>query len=137
MSRRIARELVLKSLFQMDFGTVEDLEKAYDTSRDEENVSEVAGVYAMQVLDGTVKNLEVIDALLAKYAKEWTVDRMPAVDRNILRMAVYEIFYAEDKIAPSVAINEAVEVAKEYSTEDSARFINGVLGKMVKDHEQA
>ena len=58
---------------------------------------------------------------------------MPAVDRNILRIAVYELFFSEEKLAPTVAINEAVEIARIYGTDDSPRFINGVLGKMVRE----
>ena len=77
-------------------------------------------------------NLAVIDEKLGQYAVDWTVERMPAADRNILRIAVYEMLYAEEKIVPGVAINEAVEIAKLYGSEDAPRFINGVLGKMVR-----
>ena len=77
-------------------------------------------------------NKEAIDARLSEYAIDWTVERMPATDRNILRVAVYEMLFAEQPVAAGVAINEAVEVAKAYGTEEAPRFVNGVLGKLAK-----
>ena len=133
MSRRNARELVLKSLFQIDFSKDTEPLTAFAAAKEGE-ISEEEDAYALALLDGILTNLSVIDAKIAAYAIDWAVDRMPAVDRNILRIAIYEIFLSPDAIASSVAINEAVEVAKKYGTEDSARFINGVLGKMVKNH---
>jgi N utilization substance protein B len=88
--------------------------------------------YAECVLNGVMANLAEIDGKLSEYAVDWTVERMPATDRNILRIAVYEMLFAEEKIVPGVAINEAVEIAKKYGSEDAPRFINGVLGKMVR-----
>ena len=133
MSRRNSRELVLKSLFQIDFSKDTAPLAAFAAAKEGE-ISEEEDAYALALLDGILTNLSVIDAKIAAYAIDWAVDRMPAVDRNILRIAIYEIFLSPDAIASSVAINEAVEVAKKYGTEDSARFINGVLGKMVKNH---
>ena len=133
MSRRNARELVLKSLFQIDFSKDTEPLAAFTAAKEGE-VSEDEDAYALALLDGIITNLDAIDAKITAYAIDWAVDRMPAVDRNILRIAIYEIFVSPAPIASSVAINEAVEVAKRYGTEDSARFINGVLGKMVKSH---
>ena len=133
MSRRNARELVLKSLFQIDFSKDTEPLAAFTAAKEGE-VSEDEDAYALALLDGIITNLDTIDAKINAYAIDWAVDRMPAVDRNILRIAIYEIFLSPEAIASSVAINEAVEVAKKYGTEDSGRFINGVLGKMVKNH---
>ena len=133
MSRRNSRELVLKSLFQIDFSKDTEPLTAFAAAKEGE-ISEEEDAYALALLDGILTNLSVIDAKIAAYAIDWAVDRMTAVDCNILRIAIYEIFLSPDAIASSVAINEAVEVAKKYGTEDSARFINGVLGKMVKNH---
>ena len=133
MSRRNARELVLKSLFQIDFSKDTEPLAAFTAAKEGE-VSEDEDAYALALLDGIITNLDAIDAKITAYAIDWAVDRMPAVDRNILRIAIYEIFLSPEAIASSVAINEAVEVAKKYGTEDSGRFINGVLGKMVKNH---
>jgi N utilization substance protein B len=92
-----------------------------------------AKAYAEAVLNGVLANLAEIDAKLSEFAVDWTVERMPATDRNILRIAAYEMLFAEEKIVPGVAINEAVEIAKLYGSEEAPRFINGVLGKMVRE----
>ena len=133
MIRRIARELVLQSLFQIDFAQV-DCEAALNAAVEErsDESAEKAKEYAQDVLNGVLANCEAIDARISEYAIDWTLERMPAVDRNILRVAVYEMFFAAEKLVPNVAINEAVEIAKIYGTDDTPRFINGVLGKMVR-----
>lgn len=133
MIRRIARELVLQSLFQIDFAQV-DCEAALNAAVEErsDKSAEKAKKYAQDVLNGVLANSEAIDARISEYAIDWTLERMPAVDRNILRVAVYEMFFAAEKLVPNVAINEAVEIAKIYGTDDTPRFINGVLGKMVR-----
>lgn len=133
MIRRIARELVLQSLFQIDFAQV-DCEAALNAAVEErsDKSAEKAKAYAQDVLNGVLANSEAIDARISEYAIDWTLERMPAVDRNILRVAVYEMFFAAEKLVPNVAINEAVEIAKIYGTDDTPRFINGVLGKMVR-----
>lgn len=133
MIRRIARELVLQSLFQIDFAQV-DCEAALNAAVEErsDKSAENAKEYAQDVLNGVLANSEAIDARISEYAIDWTLERMPAVDRNILRVAVYEMFFAAEKLVPNVAINEAVEIAKIYGTDDTPRFINGVLGKMVR-----
>ncbi|MCD7874543.1 MAG: transcription antitermination factor NusB [Acidaminococcaceae bacterium] len=132
MIRRIARELVLQSLFQIDFAQV-DSTAALDAAIEEraDKSAEKARAYALDVLNGVLTNNEAIDTKISEYAIDWTLERMPAVDRNILRVAVYEMFFAPEKLVPNVAINEAVEIAKIYGTDDTPRFINGVLGKMV------
>ena len=133
MIRRIARELVLQSLFQIDFAQV-DCEAALNAAVEErsDKSDEKAKESAPDVLNGVLANSEAIDARISEYAIDWTLERMPAVDRNILRVAVYEMFFAAEKLVPNVAINEAVEIAKIYGTDDTPRFINGVLGKMVR-----
>lgn len=135
MSRRNARELVLKSLFQIDFSKDTEPLIALEAAKEEEITEEKDG-YALMLLQGVIDNRSQIDAKINEFAIDWTLDRMPAVDRNILRIAVFEIFVSVESIVSSVAINEAVEVAKKYGTDDSARFINGVLGKMVRTDEQ-
>lgn len=133
MIRRIARELILQSLFQIDFSEG-DGENALNAAIEEraDKSAEKARAYAQAVLNGVLANNEAIDTKIGEFAIDWTLDRMPAVDRNILRIAVYEMFFAEDKLVPNVVINEAVEIAKIYGTDDTPRFINGVLGKMVR-----
>lgn len=132
--RRIAREVVLQSLFQIDF-----TEAAADAAlcaamaeREEENTPK-AESYAKALLAGVQVYKEEIDAKLNAVAVDWSVERMPATDRNILRIAVYEMLFAEPAIDTGIAINEAVEIAKVYGTDDSPKFINGVLGKLAKE----
>ena len=135
MSRRLAREVVLQSLFQIDFNectvenaltsSLEEHEEFAWLEMQEEAPAEAsakiasslkAKEYAECVLNGVMENLEAIDSKLSEYAVDWTVERMPATDRNILRIAVYEMLFAEEIIVPGVAINEAVEIAKKYGS---------------------
>lgn len=86
-------------------------------------------MYAREIVDGVTDHREEIDELISSYAQGWTIDRMPNVDRAVLRLASWELLH-NPEIPAAVAIDEAVELAKHYSTEDSARFVNGVLGKI-------
>ena len=83
------------------------------------------------LIGGVLKNLSDLDSLIKKYVKNWEIDRMAVIDRNILRMAVYEMLYQDD-IPPNVSINEAIELAKKYGDIDSGKFVNGVLDKIKK-----
>ena len=85
--------------------------------------------YATSLVEGVAKNLDRIDELIASYAEGWTLERMPVVDRNLARIAVYELLYVAE-IDDPVAITEAVELAKQMSTDDSPRFLNGILGRI-------
>ena len=87
--------------------------------------------YAIGLIEGVAKNLDRIDELIASYAEGWTIDRMPVVDRNLARIAVYELLYVSE-IDDPVAISEAVELAKQMSTDDSPRFLNGILGRIAE-----
>ena len=87
--------------------------------------------YAVMLVEGVAKNLDRIDELISSYAEGWTLDRMPVVDRNLARIAVYELLYVPE-IDDPVAITEAVELAKQMSTDDSPRFLNGLLGRIAE-----
>ncbi len=134
MSRRIAREMVLQSLFQIDFAESNAAE-ALEVSVEEQGsvIAEKALPFAKETLEGIVTHMDEIDAKISSYAIDWDLKRMPGIDRNILRMAVYEMLFASEKTPASVAINEAVELAKTYGTDESSKFINGLLGKMMRD----
>ena len=86
--------------------------------------------YAVTVVRGVAENLDRLDSTIASYLQDWTLDRLPAVDRAILRIAVWELFHGTD-VPPVVAVDEAVELAKQLSTDESPAFINGVLGQVV------
>lgn len=87
--------------------------------------------YAIGLVEGVAGHLDRIDELIASYAEGWTLERMPVVDRNLARIAVYELLYAEE-IDDAVAISEAVKLAKQMSTDDSPRFLNGILGRIAE-----
>jgi N utilization substance protein B len=127
--RRSARELALRLLFQMDVGNapLHEIVAALDEGR--YNADTMA--FARQLLQGTVANRAPIDDVLERYAREWRLDRMASVDRNVLRLATYEILFLPD-IPASVSVDEAVEIAKKYSTAESGKFVNGILGNLVR-----
>lgn len=127
--RRRAREDALSLLYSSDI-----TEQPADNVVDEGNFPEdiELGEYAEALVRGIAENADDIDARLAATSENWSVDRMPVVDRALLRLAVYEMVYV-DEVPVSVAINEAVELAKAYGGEDeSPRFVNGVLGRIAR-----
>lgn len=103
------------------------------------NVQEFApgledSVFARALTDGTLKNRSNIDALIEKCAPEWPLEQVTVVDRNILRLGIYELMYGNyDEVPPKVAINEAIELAKTFGGDSSARFVNGVLGTIYRE----
>jgi N utilization substance protein B len=92
----------------------------------------VTPAYVQELVDGTRANLLPIDAMLSDYLKGWQMDRLSRVDREVLRLAAYEMVYRDD-VPPKAALNEAIELAKHFGTEESGKFVNGVLGKMIKE----
>lgn len=87
--------------------------------------------YTVALVEGVVANLERIDALLGEHAQGWTIDRMPGVDRNLLRIAVYEILFADD-VPDAVAISEATDLARDLSTDESPRYVSGLLSRIAQ-----
>ena len=140
MSRRDARTIALKSLFALDFDQEKTEQTAAETVASLATEEEFAKVgkkdraYALALVEGTEKNQAAIDAELESLSGNWKVERMSAIDRNLLRIAAYEILYAPEPVPAAVAINEAVELAKAYGGDDSPSFINGLLGPLVKKH---
>lgn len=142
MSRRQAREAALQALFQLDFNCpdLEEQREAYETLAIDAAMEEAEGEpltkkdrrYIESTVLGTRSHLSEIDQLIGAHAKGWSIDRMAAVDRNLARLAVYEMRFAEEKLAPGIAINEAVELAKKFGTDDSGRYINGILNALTK-----
>ena len=89
--------------------------------------------YAIELVEGVIANRPRIDELIAQYAEGWTIDRMPVVDRNVLRLGIYELL-GRDDIPDAVAVSEAVELARALSTEESPRFVNGLLARLLDIH---
>ena len=130
MSRSMAREFALQALFHLEFNEAETQVILENIKEENKSLSSSAMMYAQQLVDGVTAQKETIDAEVSTYAQDWKVSRMPAVDRNILRIAVYEMKYQDEKIDDGIAINEAVELAKRLGTDRSPKFINGVLGRL-------
>lgn len=131
--RRSGRELAFRLLFQCDVGGM-PLDEVLAAARDASDAKPAVWAFAEELARGTWNMREEADTIIQKYSAGWTLDRMPNADRNLLRLAIHEILHHED-IPQSVSINEAVELAKEYSTQDSAKFINGILGSFVRGRE--
>lgn len=130
-ARRKARKRALDVLYEADLRDRPPVEvlSGY-LQRIEQPRPEHLG-YAVGLIEGVAEHLNRIDELIASYAEGWTLERMPVVDRNLARIAVYELLYV-DEIDDAVAISEAVELARQMSTDDSPRFLNGVLGRIAE-----
>jgi len=132
MSRRKAREMALQALFQLDYNRTDKDEALQAVFSEREGTSDSAKLYAQELVKGTQAHLSEIDGIISANSSEWKIDRMAGVDRNITRIAVYEMRFGKEQLPPNIIINEAVELAKTFGTEESGRFINGVLGSLVK-----
>ena len=127
-TRHQAREAALGVLFQVDLGKgrIDDaLEPLRAQGWPQDDWTLIDGL-----VRGTRRHVEEIDALIRSVAEHWTLERMATVDRNVLRMAIFELQHTDTPVG--VIINEAVELAKQYSTEESGRFVNGMLGRIVR-----
>jgi len=134
-ARRKARELALQMLYQYDLSgnapemivdTFEELQKSKPNTRE----------FATKILRGTVDNLPQIDEMIAAQADNWRLSRMAVVDRNIIRMSIYEFLFENDT-PKLVIIDEAIEIAKKFGTQKSSQFINGILDGILKKHNLA
>ena len=151
--RREARERAVQFLFQHDLNPPENLEAALAQFWESQRTAAIAEekgaatwgqpvelppptaeeaevrLFAQPLICGTIEHRDVIDAHIKKHARNWELHRIATVDRNILRLAIYEMLYRDD-IPPVVSINEAVDIAKKFSTQDSGKFVNGILDKV-------
>ncbi|MHC5011497.1 MAG: transcription antitermination factor NusB [Planctomycetota bacterium] len=134
--RTRARELALQFLFQLDFqgeAYRAELDRFLDEALAGKTAEDEARAYVTRLVDGVLRHRGEIDALLREAARNWDLERMAAIDRNALRIGCYELLH-EDDIPMKVAINEAIELGKRYSTEASGAFINGILDRIRRDH---
>lgn len=154
--RREARERAVQFLFQHEMNPPEDLEKSLEefwtTQRAHALAEKKDGpswgeqqelppptaeeaalqLFAEPLIRGVIEHREKLDAEIQKHARNWSLQRMAAVDRNVLRLATYEMLFRDD-IPPIVSINEAVDIAKKFSTHDSGKFVNGILDQVRKE----
>jgi N utilization substance protein B len=128
--RTKARETALQALYQMDVAE-RDVEENLAPLTGGLRLGPEAKRYSEALVRGVVSSREEIDGLIEKYSENWTLDRMVVVDRNILRIAAYELLYCPD-VPYKVAIDEAVELAKKYGSENSSAFVNGILDRVAK-----
>lgn len=130
--RRKARTVALEIIYQKEItgASLDEIIK----NRIGAGENEPPCDFSMTLITGVIDHQEELDELITGHADNWALDRMPSLDRNIIRISLYEMLY-EDDIPFSVSINEAVELAKIYGTEDSGKFVNGVLGKIASELE--
>ena len=135
MNRRNARKNAFFLVFQMDFNQKEEFEQARELFFDhQQEVEEEEKDFILKETEGTKEHLAGIDEMISKKAKKWATGRMSKVDLAILRLAIYEICFSEE-IPTSVAINEAIELAKKFSSDEAPSFINGILGSIAAEKQ--
>jgi transcription antitermination factor NusB len=131
-NRRKARELATQILFHMEFNPG-DPDEVCDLICDNFNSAKSIRAFSRKLVCGVRENIEYLDKLIGESSENWRLERMPIMDRSILRLGAYEILFMKD-IPPKVTIDEAVELGKKYSTEESGAFINGVLDYLFNKH---
>lgn len=132
--RRESRYITLEILYEIDIvnhAPAEVMERRYNA----EDLDEDGLEFSTKLVEGVINNQAIMDLLIERYAPEWPLDQMAVIDRNVLRIAIYE-FLIDDETPVKVAINEAVELAKEYGSDSAPRFINGVLGSLAEQIPQ-
>lgn len=134
-SRRKAREAALRALYQIDIGQITTLAGLLDM-RERSELSAELWEYAEQMVKGVQGHSDEIDSLISACLIDWELDRIAVVDRNVMRMACFELLHVPS-IPPAVSINEAIELAKKYSTAESGKFVNGVLGRLLAETPKA
>lgn len=133
MGRRFSREFAMQCLFQFEFQEEIDV-KVYEGDEEYQKLAEREQSYVQEILQGVAEHLAFIDTQIEMFSKGWKLSRISKVDLAILRLGIYEIFFRPD-IPFNVSVNEAVELAKKYSSEESGAFVNGILASVVKHHK--
>jgi len=134
-ARRQAREIALQALYEIDCSG-HAAEQTLNHLIEDENAPADASVFATAIVSGVLNACETLDKIIAKHAPEYPVDQLAVVDRNILRIALYELQFNSD-VPIKVAVNEAVELAKTFGSDTAPRFVNGVLGAFLQEHSPA
>ena len=138
-SRHLSRSIVMQSLYEWDFSgkKAKDLEKIIEKNIKEFGPGLEDKTFVLQLVNGVVSKLSDLDKIIEKAAPEWPIDQITIIDRNVLRIGLYELLYGnKEEVPPKVAINEAIELAKTFGGESSGKFINGVLGTVYKQIEE-
>jgi len=137
-SRHLSRSIAMQSLYEWDFsGKKLDLTKTVEKNLKEFGPGLEDSSFTWQLVTGVVQHLPEIDKIIEKAAPEWPLNQISIVDRNVLRIGLFELLFADKAaVPPKVAINEAIELAKSFSGQSSGKFINGVLGTVYKEIEK-
>ena len=134
MSRRQARERALQVLFQVDVGGADPDMALRLMDEDFGNLTKSSD-FTKRLVYGVIEHLEPLDRIISNVSKDWSLNRIARVDKTIMRLALFEMLYCDD-IPRSVSVNEAVEMGKIFGGEDSGKFINGILGKVLENPEE-
>lgn len=133
-NRHLSRIIIMQSLYEWDFRPDQDVSGIIN--RNIENFKEDCDKdFIKDIVDGIIKNIASIDETISKSAPEWPVDQIAIIDKTILRIAIYELIF-DKSVPPKVVINEAVELAKSYGSENTSKFVNGVLGTLFRDDDR-
>tara|TARA_Y100000310_G_C20695541_1_gene825430 strand:- start:1740 stop:2177 length:438 start_codon:yes stop_codon:yes gene_type:complete len=139
-SRHLARSIAMQSLYEWDFsGGKQDIEKITEKNTNEfgPGLEQENKQFVMNLVNGVFKKKAAIDQIIEKAAPEWPLDQITIIDRNVLRLGLFELLYGnKEEVPPKVAINEAIELAKNFSGDSSGKFVNGVLGTVYRELEQ-
>lgn len=131
MKRRTAREKALQALFQIDMSEADPKEAILHVLEEERGDD-----YLSNLVSGVVEHKSQIDEMIKEHLEKWTIERIAPVDRNLLRLAVYELVYLKEEVPSTVVIDEAIEIAKIFGDEHASRFVNGVLSKIKQQTEK-
>ncbi|MFT5239546.1 MAG: N utilization substance protein B [Candidatus Promineifilaceae bacterium] len=136
-TRRHCREWCVQLLFQLDFQTPEDMDVFFANFwADHPQPNQPTRDFTQQLMLDVCEHKEELDALISGASKQWNIERMGVVDRNVIRLAIYEINHRPD-VPAAVSINEAVDIANYFSDDDSSRFVNGILDQILRNHSGA
>lgn len=138
-SRHLSRSIAMQSLYEWDFNgkKPEFLNPIVEKNIQEFGPGLEDKSFVWQIIHGVIEHLPKLDQIIEKAAPEWPIEQITIVDRNVLRIGLYELLYAnKEEVPPKVAINEAIELAKSFGGENSGKFINGVLGTVFKEIEK-
>lgn len=138
-SRHLARSIAIQSLYEWDFKNENNelLPEIIERNLNEFGPGLKEKKFVQSLIDGVIKNRKELDGIIEKAAPMWPIDQIDRIDRNVLRLGLYElIFENKEEVPPKVAINEAIELAKSFGGESSGKFINGVLGTVYRELEK-
>jgi len=134
-NRHLSRSIAMQTLYEWDFNGRDDkkIEEILERNIQEFGPGLEDGKFVRDLIKGVLKNQEKIDAIIAETAPEWPLEQINLIDRNVLRLGIYELLFGNhDEVPPKVAINEAIELAKSFGGETSGKFVNGVLGTIYR-----